>query len=82
SNRDPEEKRKLLLTARDLLQSILVKYPQSGLTDKVRNNLLRIEENLRAIDGAGPAPRPAASGGAYVPPATGTAPRPAPATSM
>jgi len=70
NNRDPEEKRKLLLGARDLLQSILVKYPQSGLTDNVQRNLGRVEGELRAVDG-GAAPRPAASGGAYVPPKTG-----------
>ena len=51
-SRDAGEKRKLLLTARDLLQSILVRYPKSGLGDKVQNNLDRIEEHLRLIDGA------------------------------
>lgn len=71
NSRDPEEKRKLLLNSRDLLQSILVKYPQSGLTDRVQKNLVRIEAELRAVD-ASTAPRPAASGGAYVPPKSGT----------
>jgi tetratricopeptide (TPR) repeat protein len=66
NSRDTEEKRKLLLSSRDLLQSILVKYPQSGLTDKVQKNLARIEAELRAVD-AGGAQRPPASGGAYVP---------------
>jgi len=51
NSRDSDEKRKLLLTSRDLLQSILVKYPQSGLTDKVQKNLARIEAELRAVDG-------------------------------
>ncbi|WP_310600434.1 hypothetical protein [Desulfobulbus sp.] len=72
NNRDPEEKRKLLLSSRDLLQSILVKYPQSGLTDRVQKNLSRIEAELRAVEASGAAPRPAAGGGAYVPPRTGT----------
>jgi len=80
NNRDPEEKRKLLLSARDLLQSILVKYPQSGLTDRVQKNLARIEAELRAVDG-GAASRPAASGGAYVPPKTGTETPGTPVTS-
>jgi len=71
NSRDTEEKRKLLLSSRDLLQNILVKYPQSGLTDKVQKNLARIEAELRAVD-AGAAPRPATGGGAYVPPKTGT----------
>lgn len=78
NNRDPEEKRKLLLSSRDLLQGVLVKYPQSGLTEKVQRNLTRIDAELRAVD-ASVAPRPAASGGAYVPPKTGTG---APATSL
>jgi outer membrane protein assembly factor BamD (BamD/ComL family) len=83
SSRDSEEKRKLLLASRDLLQGILVKYPQSGLTDKVQRNLTRIEAELKAVDagGAAPTPKPAASGGAYVPPKAGAAPV-APATSM
>lgn len=77
NNRDSEEKRKLLLSSRDLLQSILVKYPQSGLTDKVQRNLTRIEAELKAVDAAGTGPKPAASGGAYVPPKTGTSVTPA-----
>ena len=71
NSRDPEEKRKLLLNSRDLLQNILVKYPQSGLTDRVQKNLARIEAELRTVD-ASSTPRPAASGGAYVPPKSGT----------
>jgi tetratricopeptide (TPR) repeat protein len=71
TTREPENKKKLLLSSRDLLQNILVKYPQSGLTDKVQRNLSRIEAELRAVD-AGAAPRPVSSGGAYVPPKTGT----------
>ena len=81
NNRDFEEKRKMLLSARDLLQSILVKYPQSGLTDKVQRNLARIEAELKAVD-AGAGPRPATSGGAYVPPKTGTGTSVTPATSL
>lgn len=81
SSRDSEEKRKLLLATRDLLQGILVKYPQSGLTDKVQRNLARIEAELKAVDTSGATPKPATSGGAYVPPKTGVTPV-APATSM
>lgn len=47
---DPESKTALLLASRQLLQDILVKYPQSGLHDKVERNLSRIEDELRAID--------------------------------
>lgn len=71
NSRDTEDKRKLLLSSRDLLQSILVKYPQSGLTDKVQRNLTRIEAELKAVE-AGATTRPATSGGAYVPPKPGT----------
>jgi hypothetical protein len=78
NSRDTEEKRKLLLSSRDLLQSILVKYPQSGLGDKVQRNLTRIEAELKAVD-ASAGPRPAASGGAYVPPKTGAG---APTTTL
>lgn len=70
NSRDGEEKRKLLISSRDLLQSILTKYPQSGLTDKVQRNLARIESDLRGLEGSS-TPRPVSSGGAYVPPKTG-----------
>lgn len=69
-NRDTDEKRKLLLSARDLLQSILTKYPQSGLTDKVQRNITRVDSELRTLEGAGGA-RPVSSGGAYLPPKPG-----------
>ena len=68
-SRDPEAKKKLLLSSRQLLQGVLVKYPQSGLNDKVQKNLSRIEEELRAIDPT-LLTAPPAKGGAYVPPAT------------
>jgi hypothetical protein len=42
----------LLLQSRQLLQDILNKYPQSDLGAKVRKNLVRIEQDLRAIDPA------------------------------
>lgn len=66
-SRDQETKKKLLLASRQLLQGILVKYPQSGLNDKVQKNLSRIEEELKAID-PGLLTAPPAKGGAYVPP--------------
>lgn len=47
---DPETKTALLLSSRQLLQDVLIKYPQSGLNDKVERNLSRIEDELRAID--------------------------------
>ena len=67
-SRDQETKKKLLLSSRQLLQGILVKYPQSGLTDKVQKNLSRIEEELKAIDPS-LLTAPPSKGGAYVPPA-------------
>ncbi|MGD9948153.1 MAG: hypothetical protein AB7U29_06685 [Desulfobulbus sp.] len=69
NSRDTDEKRKMLLSSRDLLQSILGKYPQSGLADKVERNLARINADLSALDAS--APRPYTRGGAYVPPQTG-----------
>lgn len=42
----------LLQQSRQLLQNILDKYPQSDLGEKVRKNLDRIENDLRAIDPA------------------------------
>nr|WP_321464745.1 hypothetical protein [uncultured Desulfobulbus sp.] len=68
NSRDTEEKRKMLLSSRDLLQSILSKYPQSGLDEKVQKNLARINADLNALDGASSSPY---SGGAYVPPQSG-----------
>jgi outer membrane protein assembly factor BamD (BamD/ComL family) len=81
NSRDTDEKRKLLLSSRDLLQSILVKYPQSGLADKVQKNLARIEAELRAVE-ASSIPKPATSGGAYVPPKPGGGAGIQPSTSL
>ena len=52
SNRthDLESRKKLLLSSRQLLQDILIKYPQSDLTEKVKRNLKRIEDEIIAID--------------------------------
>lgn len=47
---DLESRKKLLLSSRQLLQDILIKYPQSGLLDKVKRNLERIDEEINAID--------------------------------
>lgn len=47
---DLESKIKLLFASRKLLQDILIKYPQSGLSDKVNRNLVRIEEEINRID--------------------------------
>ncbi len=43
-------RKKLLLASRQLLQDILVKYPQSDIVDKVRRNLHRIDEEIAKID--------------------------------
>lgn len=52
NTKDQEGKRKLLVSARDLLQGILIKYPQSGLTEKVQRNLTAVERELKILDGA------------------------------
>lgn len=67
NTRDQENKKKLLLSSRQLLQGILVKYPQSGLNDKVQKNLSRIDEELKTID-AGQRSSTTSKGAAYVPP--------------
>ncbi len=48
--RDPESKKNLLLSSRQLLQAILVKYPQSGLADKVQRNLANVERELSVVE--------------------------------
>jgi hypothetical protein len=52
SAKDQSTRVALLLQSRQLLQDILNKYPQSDLVEKVRKNLERIEQDLRAIDPA------------------------------
>ncbi len=43
-------RKKLLLASRQLLQDILIKYPQSDIVDKVKRNLQRIDEEIAKID--------------------------------
>lgn len=43
-------RKKLLLASRQLLQDILIKYPESELTGKVKRNLQRIDEEIKSID--------------------------------
>jgi outer membrane protein assembly factor BamD (BamD/ComL family) len=45
-----QARRDLLLSSRMLLEDILRKYPQSGLEDKVRRNLNRINQELADLD--------------------------------
>lgn len=52
SSRDGENKKKLLLSSKQLLENILVKYPQAGLGDKVQKNLSNVERELRALEGS------------------------------
>lgn len=47
---DPGARKQLLLSSRALLEDILRKYPQSGLGDKVRRNLNRIDQELSTIE--------------------------------
>lgn len=48
--RDLASRKRLLLASRHLLLEIMDKYPQSGIIDKVKNNLQRINEEIRSID--------------------------------
>ena len=43
-------RKKLLLASRQLLQNILIKYPQCDIVDKVKRNLQRIDEEISKID--------------------------------
>jgi len=47
---DLRSRKKLLLASRQLLQDILIKYPQADLIDKVKRNLRRINQEIEAID--------------------------------
>ncbi|WP_028582531.1 hypothetical protein [Desulfogranum japonicum] len=47
---DVESKKKLLFTSRKLLQDILIKYPQAGLSDKVKRHLQSVEQEIQSID--------------------------------
>ncbi|MFH1216548.1 MAG: hypothetical protein V1706_08605 [Pseudomonadota bacterium] len=49
---NPEEKGKLLLESRRLLLQVMEKYPQTEIVDKVKQNLLAIEEQLRGLNPA------------------------------
>jgi len=48
--KDLRSRKKLLLASRQLLQDILIKYPQADLIDKVKRNLRRINQEIEAID--------------------------------
>lgn len=52
NNQDRNTQVALLLQSRKLLQGIVVKYPQSGLVEKAKRNLERIEDEIRSIDPA------------------------------
>jgi tetratricopeptide (TPR) repeat protein len=47
---DPENKKKLLQESRRLLADILVKYPNIDFSDKVLENLKRVEKELAALE--------------------------------
>lgn len=49
-SRDLDTRIRLLFESRQLLQNILIKYPQSDLVKKVRRNLERIEQEINDID--------------------------------
>ncbi len=48
-----QARRELLLSSRRLLEDILQKYPNSGLEDKVKRNLNRIDQELAALGDSG-----------------------------
>jgi tetratricopeptide (TPR) repeat protein len=47
---DPEGKKKLLIESRKILADILVKYPNVDFTDKVLENLKRVETEMNVLD--------------------------------
>jgi tetratricopeptide (TPR) repeat protein len=47
---DPENKKKLLLESRRLLADILVKYPNIDFSDKVLDNIKRVDKELEALE--------------------------------
>lgn len=47
---DLESKKKLLLESRRLLKDILVKYPDVEITEKVKANIQRVEQEMNVID--------------------------------
>ena len=47
---DPESKKKLLVESRKLLTDILVKYPDIDFTDKVVDNIKRVEAEMNSLD--------------------------------
>ncbi len=47
---DPEQKKKLLLASHKLLSDILVKYPQTDLLDKVKQNIAILEVQMQNYD--------------------------------
>jgi hypothetical protein len=49
---DIERKKELLLESHQLLNNILVKYPDTDLLDKVTQNLAVLEEQIRRVDPA------------------------------
>ena len=49
---DPEQKKKLLLASHELLTEILVKYPQTDLLDKVKQNIAILEVQIQRFDPA------------------------------
>jgi len=49
---DIEKKKELLLDSLEMLNEILVKYPQTDLLDKVNQNIAILEDQIRKIDPA------------------------------
>lgn len=47
---DVEAQKKLLIESRRMLKDILVKYPEVDITEKVRGNIKRVEQEMNSID--------------------------------
>ncbi|WP_163338378.1 hypothetical protein [Desulfopila sp. IMCC35008] len=47
---DIEAQKKLLVESRRMLKDILVKYPEVEITEKVRGNIKRVEQEMNSID--------------------------------
>jgi BMFP domain-containing protein YqiC len=46
----PEDKKELLLESRQLLQDVLLKYPDADIIDKVAQNLTTLEQHIQQFD--------------------------------
>ena len=65
---DPDAKMKLLVESRNLLADILVKYPNIDFTDKVSDNLKRVDAEIQSLEQKSPSGDQAAGAASGNPP--------------